>query len=60
MLLCVNARVRAVYFDRSGTSKVAIKDKQLNKLLHWSSRNIILLPGPARDSFLGRVKCIYG
>lgn len=52
--------VLADYFDRSGTSKVAIKDKQLNKLLHWSSRNIILLPGPARDNFLSRVKFIYG
>lgn len=48
------------YFDRSGTSKVALQDKQLNKLLHWSARNIILLPGRARESFLFRVKCIYG
>ena len=54
------ARVLADYFDRSGTSKVALQDKQLNKLLHWSSRNIILLPGPARESFLSRVKWIYG
>ena len=47
------------YFDRTGTSKIAIQDKQLNKLLHWSSRNLILLPGRARTNFLKRVKVLY-
>ena len=34
-------------------------NRQLNRLLHWTSRNIVLLPGPRRDSFLFRVKTFY-
>ena len=53
----MTAGIWVAFFQTSQQSRRA--NRQLNRLLHWTSRNIVLLPGHRRDSFLFRVKTFY-
>lgn len=47
------------FFDRTSKNQIGIQDRELDQMIHFSARNIILLPGPRRDAFLRRAKIIY-